>query len=164
MAKGRIGKVNNDLDEIVDLLQKRFPRCEVKIMRSGEYGPNPLVTVFFPSCGDEVFAVGDVPGKGKMVHMGVSQHAKLDDFKPSGYDLFKFKYKGPEYLVEKFVEGSKKMYDKLKEFEDFEDKCDKDWGINERNPLDHRLAPELAAEINVGSPDALVVEWERDTM
>ena len=139
--------MNDDLDRIAELLKKRFPQCEVEIMRSGDHGPNPMVTVFFPSVGDEVFAIGDEPAKGKTVHMGVSEHAKVESFKPSGYDLFKFRYQGPEHLVKKFVEGAQKHYEKEKAFEDFEDKCDRDWGIEERNPLDPRLAPAMADEL-----------------
>lgn len=156
--------MNDDLDKIAELLKKRFPRCEVKLMRSGDHGPNPLVTVFFPSVGDEIFAMGDDPTKGKTVYMGVSEHVRNEDFKPSGYDLFQFGYKGPEHLVGKFVEGAEKHYKKQKEFEDFEDKCDRDWGIKERSSFDPRLAPALAAEIHVGAKDVLVVEWERETM
>ena len=156
--------MNSDLDKIAEILKKRFPRCEVNLMRSGDHGPNPLVTVFFPSVGDEVFAIGDVPGKGNVVYMGVNEHVKNEDFKSSGYDLFQFQYQGPEHLVGKFVEGAQKHYEKEKDFEDFEDKCDRDAGIEERSSFDPRWAPAMADEIHVGATDALVVEWERETM
>jgi hypothetical protein len=101
--------MNDDLGKIAEMLRARFPRCEVKTMRSGDHGPNPLATVYFPSVGDEVFAIGDDPAKGKKVYMGVNEHVRNEDFKPDGWDLFDFGYQGPKHLVGKFVEGAWKM-------------------------------------------------------